>query len=406
LGANWDRSFGPVELNLVALQRLERDENYNASISAGSSQVFHSVGDTAESILRGTVRYVDSKTLMLEGGLEGAYNSLTGTSSFLSNGASISLPGANPKVNEKRGEAHLQVNWRFDPDWLLEAGAKFEYSTIGAQGIPSRSFNFLKPRLLLSWSPIENGQIRVRAERVVGQLDFNNFIASSDFASNGVSAGNLAIRPDQRWQFEGDLEYHFWGKGAVVLSYTRENITDLVDYIPIGNGLDGPGNIPKATNNIYDVEASLPLDRWGLEGFTIKPAMVWKDGAVADPVTGAVRQISNTQDRHVAVDLLQDIQAWHSSLDLTFQAAFQKPYFRIAQVTDYRIYPVYVQFSWDYKPKPDLDLQFKVMNFVPYQFDAIQYNYAGPRDVSPLLSIQDTHTHSEPRILLQLRKTF
>ena len=71
-------------------------------------------------------------------------------------------------------------------------------------------------------------------------------------------------RPDQRWQFEGDFEYHFWDKGALVLSYTRENITDLVDYIPIGGGLDGPGNIPKATNNIYDLELSLPLDRLGI----------------------------------------------------------------------------------------------------------------------------------------------
>ena len=34
LGANWDRTFGAVELNLVALQRLERDQNFNASISA------------------------------------------------------------------------------------------------------------------------------------------------------------------------------------------------------------------------------------------------------------------------------------------------------------------------------------------------------------------------------------
>ena len=406
LGANWDRSFGPVELNLVGLQRLERDQNFNASISPGSRQVFNSVSDTGESILRATARYVPEQSLMIESGLEGAYNSLKGHSSFISNGASVALPGANPDVNEKRGEVFTQASWRLSPQWALEAGARFEFSTIAAQGIPSRSFEFLKPRLLVSWSPLENIQIRGRAERVVGQLDFTNFIASSNFSQNGVSAGNLMLRPDQRWQFEGDFEVHFWDKGALVLSYTREDITDLVDYIPIGGGLDGPGNIPKATNDIYDVEMSLPLDRIGAVGTTVKPSLVWKYGAVADPVTGVVRQISGVKDKKLVVDILQDIQSWNSSLDLAVQASFKQPYFRIAQVTDFHIYPLYVALSWDYKPAPDLDFLVKLQNFVPYQFDQIQYNYAGPRDVSPLISVQDTHTHSEPFVYIQLRKTF
>ncbi len=406
LGANWDRTFGGVEINLVALQRLERDENSNASTSSGLNQTFNSVGDTSESILRATARYVASPALMIEGALEGAFNSLDGHSSFISNGTPVSLPGANPKVNEKRGEVFAQATWHFAPDWAVEAGTRFEFSTIGAQGIPARSFNFLKPRLLLSWSLAPGSQIRLRAERVVGQLDFSNFIASSDFSGNGVSGGNLGLRPDQRWQFEGDYEYHFWDKGALVLSYTRENITDLVDFIPIGGGLDGPGNIPKAVNNIYDVELSLPLDRLGIDGGTLKPSLVWKDGAVADPVTGATRQISGTQNRLLVFDFLEDIQSWHSSLDLTIQTGFERPYFRIAQVTYDKLRPLYVGLSWDYKPNPDLDLQIKLENAVPYQFDIVQYNYAGPRDVSPLTSIQDVHTHSEPRIFLQLRKTF
>lgn len=405
-GANWDRIFGKTELNLVALQRLERDQKYNASIAPGSDDVFRSVSDTGESILRATVRYVRSKALRIETGLEADYNFLNGRSSFLTNGTPNILPGANPKVYEKRGEASLQVSWQIAPDWSLDAGARYEFSTIGARGVPSRSFEFLKPRLLLSWSPAPGNQFRIRAERLVGQLDFSNFIASSDFAANGISAGNLGLKPDQRWQYEGDYELHFWRKGALVLSYTREQITDLVDFIPIGNGLDGPGNIPKAVNNIYDVELSLPLDRLGIAGGTLKPSLVWKDSAVRDPITGEIRQISNTQDRALRIHFLEDIRAWHSSLDLVIQTAFQRPDFRIDQVSYIRVRPIYLGLSWDYKPKPDLDFQVQVQNFVPYQFDWIQYNYGGPRNVAPLTSIQDGHFHTEPRVFLQLRKTF
>lgn len=405
-GANWDRIFGKTELNLVALQRLQRDQKFNASTGSGSDEIFNSVSDTGESILRSTVRYVFSKAFRIESGFEGAYNSLSGTSSFLSNGAPVALPGANPKVNEKRGEASLQASWQIAPDWSLQTGVRYEFSTIGAQGIPSRSFSFLKPRMLLSWSPAPGHQFRVRAERLVGQLDFSNFIASSDFASNGINAGNLGLKPDQRWQYEGDYEFHFWNKGALVLSYTREQITDLVDFIPIGNGLDGPGNIPKAVNNIYDVELSLPLDRLGIAGGTLKPSLVWKDSAVRDPVAGEIRQISNVPDRKLVVHFLQDIQAWHSSLDLVIQAANQRSNFRINQVSYVRVRPLYLGLTWDYKPRPDLDFQVEIDNFVPYQFDWILYNYGGPRNVAPLVSIQDGHYHSEPRLFLQLRKTF
>lgn len=405
-GANWDRYFGPVELTLVGLQRLERNEYFNASISSGVNQTFTSVADTGESILRSTVRYTPSPTLAFEGGLEADYNTLDGHSSFISNGAVIALPAGNPKVNEKRGEANIQASWKFAPDWSLEAGTRFEFSTISAQNIPSRVFSFIKPRLLLSWAPIPNMQLRARAERVVGQLNFDNFIASSNFSTNGVSAGNLAIKPDQRWQFEGDVEYHFWDKGALVLSYTRENITDLVDFIPIGGGLDGPGNIPKATNNLYNIELSMPLDRLGWDGGTFKPSLLWRDAAVPDPVTGEIRQISDQQDRKLVFNFLQDIPDWHSSVTLTMQTGFKRPNFRIAQVNYLQLRPLYVELDWDYKPRPDLDLLIKLQNIVPYQYDLTQFNYTGPRDISPLASYQLEHNHSQARIFLQLRKTF
>jgi len=405
-GANWDRYFGPVELTLVGLLRLERNAYFNAALSSGSTQVFTSVSDTSESIMRGTLRYIPSQTLTFESGLEGDYNTLDGHSSFISNGTAIALPAANPKVNEKRGEANIQASWKFAPDWSLEAGTRFEFSAISAQGIPSRDFSFVKPRVLLSWAPVPDMQLRVRAEKVVGQLDFANFIASSSFSTNGISAGNLAIKPDQRWQFEGDFEYHFWDKGALVLSYTRENITDLVDFIPIGGGLDGPGNIPKATNNIYNLELSMPLDRLGWEGGTFKPSLLWKDAAVPDPVSGEIRQISNQQDRKLVFNFLQDIPAWHSSLELTMQTAFKRPNYRIAQVNYLQLRPLYVELDWDYKPEPDLDLQIKLQNIIPYQYDLTQFNYAGPRNISPLASYQLEHNHSEARVFLQLRKTF
>ena len=406
LGGTWDRHFGAAELSVVGLQRLERDQNDNASITPGSDQVFTSVSDSGESILRATLRYLWSPNLMLESGIEGAYNFLNGNSSFVSNGALIPLPGANPVVNEKRGEAFVQSSWKIAPNWSLEAGARVEYSTILAQDIPSRSFTFLKPRALLSWQATDASQFRVRVERVIGQLDFTNFIASSNFSQNGINAGNENLVPDQHWQFEADYEYHFWDRGALALSAVRDEITDLVDYVPIGDGLDGPGNIAHALSSTYDAELSLPMDRLGIIGGTFKPSLVWRDTSARDPVTGQTRQISNTADHTIQLNFLEDINSLNSSLQFNMQTPYGRDYYRIDQVTQIHLSTPYFGVQWDYKPEPDLDLQFQLLNFVPYQFDVVEYNYGGPRNVSPLTSIQDEHTHSLPRLFLQLRKTF
>ncbi len=254
LGLHWDGDAGPLELNLVGLERFNRNVSFQTATSPGNLTIFDSVRDTNESVLRATARYRPDDGLTIESGIEGAYNGLAGISSETINAVPQSIVGAVAKVHELRGDAFLQATWKISPAWSLEAGSHGEYSIIAADGVPSRSFAFLKPRLLLSWQPAENQQFRLRAERVIGQLDFSNFIATANFTFSGVSAGNIGLKPDQRWQFEGDYEFHFWDKGALAFSVLHEDITDLVDYIPLGNGQDGPGNVPKAQNTNFDLE--------------------------------------------------------------------------------------------------------------------------------------------------------
>jgi outer membrane receptor protein involved in Fe transport len=139
----------------------------------------------------------------------------------------VSLPNANITVNEKRSEGFANVSWTVLPGLSLEGGTRLEYSQISATGDSSRTRDFLyvKPRLLLAWSPDSKTQLRLRVERKLGQLDFSNFVASSNLSTFGVAAGNADLRPDQRWQFEADAERHFGDKGALVLSLLHEQIT-------------------------------------------------------------------------------------------------------------------------------------------------------------------------------------
>jgi len=406
LGLNWNAVFGSSEFTIIALARFENDENLNTEIAAAEPQIFTEAQHTSETILRGTWRYLWNDALTFESGGEGAYNTLNGDSTFLDNGVAQIVPGADSHVNERRGELFAQATWKF-PDGSLEAGSRFEFSRISAMGVPSRSLDYVKPRILLSWAPWTDTQLRLRVEQVVGQLDFNNFIASSNLSGPGVSAGNVNLKPDRHWQVEGDYELHFWGGAALVASAMHDDISDLVDFVPIGGGLDGPGNINKARNNEFKLNISLPTGRFGLAGGLFKVNAQWDDSALTDPLTGQTRPISSQNDRNINLEFTQDIAALNSTFDVQVNpGGWSRPSFRIDQISETRLQRPLANASWEYKPQPDLDLVVEADNLIPYSLDVEQDNYTGPRNVSALAQVQQIRNTAEPRLWLQLRKTY
>jgi outer membrane receptor protein involved in Fe transport len=244
-------------------------------------------------------------------------------------------------------------------------------------------------------------------ERAVGQLDFPSFVASSNFAGNGVAAGNPQLQPDRRWQYEIAFERHFWGKGALVATLLHEEITDLLDYIPVGGGLDAPGNIAKAGSDTLLVNGIVPLDKLGFTGGLFKPQLTFRDSHLLDPVTGEERPISGQQNRQMVFEVDQDLQDWHSTWGAAYvTAVWRRAYYRIAQVSFDRSLSPYIYVYWDYKPTPDWVFHVELDDITRYNFQIQQFNYSGPRNTSPLSGIQDVHTNSQPEMYLQIRREF
>ena len=407
-GSHWQKTMGDFNLETLVLQRLGKEADSNTSAQTSGSAIFLNNSSTGESIGRVTLRYAATPDLNLQVGGEGAYNYLDGRSSFFSNGTAVKIPNANVSVNEKRAEGFGQATWKFAPDWSLEAGVRFEYSRIGETGdtMKTRDFFYVKPRALLSWAPDEDTQLRLRVEKKLGQLNFNNFVASSGLSSFGVAAGNADLRPDQRWQIEASAERHFWDKGALVLTYLHEDITDLQDYIPVGGGLDAPGNVPHAISERFTIGGQLPLDYFGLHNGLLKPTIYWENSSLADPVTGMIRRISGQRDRRLFIEIDQDLEEWNSSWAFGMGASMSNSNWRISQIGLIAIHNPYDYASWTWHPAPDLSLKFEVDNIVPYRFGNEQINYAGPRNLNTLASIQDVAIRTRPRLFVELRKTF
>ncbi len=413
LGLHWNGNFGKIEDETLFLQRIGFSKDVNASHQLGDDEVFRSSSTTDETILRETLRWPLNAALTLEGGAEGAYNSLEGDTSFTLDGIDFPLPDAHAHVDEKRGEVFGQGTWKISPEWLLEAGARFEYSRIAERSDTTkqrRSFFYPKPRAVLTWSPTKDDQVRVRYEKVVGQLDFGNFIAAGNLGGNGVTGGNSNIRPDQRTQYEVSFEHHFWDKGDVTLQLIHEDITDVVDLVkvvgPNGTPFDAPGNIGNGINNQINLSVTLPFDRLWVPNGLLKIVSNLQYSSVRDPVTGLHRVITAERPQDISVKFTQDIESLKSTWYVFYYNCWDEKYFRLFQTQHRRTVAPYLEAGWTYKPTPDWSFEIDIDNFGRFLYDNQYFDFDDTRDVGHVNLIEEREIKSQPRIFIDVRKTF
>src|SRR5262249_49801260 len=154
------------------------------------------------------LKHATTPALSIEGGGEVAYNYRDQKTALVQNGAPAALPAANVRVEELRGEVFADATWKPGPKYSLETGVRIAESTITETGDDARerSFTYPKPRLLATWSPTPNNQVRLRIERSVDQLDFSDFASSVNVTTSILNAGNAELRPDTTWAYEIALE--------------------------------------------------------------------------------------------------------------------------------------------------------------------------------------------------------
>jgi len=326
LGLHYERALGEsLAFELFAIRRDADEDNSETSDEGDEQSLFREQLRTSESVLRSTLRRTGGRWT-LDGGLEAALNALASRAALTENGVDAPLPGARTRVEERRAEAMVAATWRVNAAWTLEAGVAVERSELSqGDGGTTKSFSFPKPRALLSWAPTDDDRLRLRVEREVGQLDFEDFASSASLSDGTVTAGNPDLEPDRTWRAEFAWERHFnQGAGAFVLAVRHERIEDLVDRIPMSDGsgghFDAVGNIGAGTRDELEVGLDLPLDRVGVADGLLKVNVLWRRSEATDPATGTKRRISEDAPLEASVHFSRQLPLWSSrwGIDVTF----------------------------------------------------------------------------------------
>jgi hypothetical protein len=316
---------------LVALYRTGT-ESVNATIETARVASPLSLFETrnrnkpSEVVLRSQTDWSGLSDHAIQFGAEVAYNRLDAqfSAASTSNGMVTTIPSANVVVQETRVEPFLSDVWSISPAWKLEAGAILEFSklTLSRDSTANRSFQFIKPRLVATWTIDKATTLELRAERQVAQLDFGEFATSVDLGQgNQVDAGSQDLVPEKTNTFAAKIRHKFLERGSIQFEASYQNITDTQDLVLIttkdaaGNvtgRFDGAGNIGKSKRWNGELEITLPFDwltsSFGISGLELKYVGHYHGSSLTDPVTGLKRRVAGRPLWHQNWNLRHDIK--------------------------------------------------------------------------------------------------
>ena len=389
LGLHYSRSLtSDLTLETLALQHVNKTGYRSLFDTSTDAEDFGETDLSTESIVRGILHWSPTSTLTVEGGGEFAYNWLRTRTDYSDNGAAIAIPAANVIVQEKRArEAFTTATWRATPTFTVEAGLRLEDSTIASSGdvVLSKSLFYPKPRVVLTWSPDADNQLRLRAEREVGQLDFKNFTAAAALNSNGVTAGNPNLVPQTDWAFEAAFDHHFMKSGVISLTVRHLILEDVVDRVPVlstSGAFDEPGNIGGGSENDITASFTVPLQRL-IPGGEIRGTVNWQMSKVTDPTTHEQRPISGQNPVYGDLHFSQDLPRWKLKWGIDANLGNLQRFYRFDEIDSYKIGTfdtVYVERRLPH----NMSLRFELDNAGRRPLKIARDVYDGPRNIDPL----------------------
>ena len=425
LGARFSRALGPgMSLEAIGFRQMNNIDTSVHFEAPALVRDFRLDRESRETVGRLTLKRRQSARLSFEGSLEGALNQLDSATDLAVNSRAVVVPAANVQLEEKRGEATLRATWRATDALSLEAGVRQERSKVTSKGdvTLTKQLQFTKPRLAATWAVDPASQIRLRFEREVGQLNFDDFVATSNVASTGtLSAGNPDLTPQQAWVYEAAYERRFWGAGAIVLTIRHFDLSDVVDRVPIFGPTgailaDAPGNIGSGTKDEYGLSLTLPLDRLGVHGAQFRGSVTRRRTRVLDPLTGLKREISvirpaeireGSQNGPVSweVHYTQDLPKLRTVWGADVIGGFRETAYRLSEIESRKVSAT-VQLFAEYKARPDLTIRVEAQAMNDRNARRIREVYVGPRNLKVLDYTDVRNLEWGGSLNIRVRKSF
>lgn len=326
--------------------------------------------------------------------------------------AEVPFPDGSGKVTEVRYEGIATLSRPITSNLDLQVAAGAEISRLDRvdDDQPARKFFRPKGSVNLAWRPAQGWDISLKLRRRVGQISFYDFLAQPKLSQDRENAGNPNLVPPQSWEVETEFARDLgrWGKTRLNIHYYR--VQDIVDFIPIGNGGQGVGNLPRADRIGFESTSTFQLEPLGWKGAKVDLDIGREWTSVKDPLTGKGRPISGIRSAWGQIQIRHDIPGTQIAWSAYLQYNYYTPNFLLTEtdrtldipwlggfyVEDKNVFGTTVRFSVDNILDGILDGRHKEWRSV----------YQGYRDRTPLLFFEKHNELVGPLFNISIKGNF
>ncbi|ABI64806.1 hypothetical protein Mmar10_0513 [Maricaulis maris MCS10] len=290
-----------VELIGLVTRRQGEAVASDSFLSSGVTSQSDSTRETEETAVRADVRWRPSRSLTLETGVTWAANMLEGRSSAYIDGVEQDIDGDDAQVEETRSALLASATWIPTSRVSTTIGTRFEQFSLDTsnQGGASLSLTDIAPRADINWSLSEGWTLRLSSERNVGQLNLDQFLASTDLNNSLNTAGAATLEPQRDWTHAVTLEHRSGERDLLRLEAATQEIENPISSVLDGQGSLRPANVGPETIQWVNAQFELELDRYGLDGLSVEGSANRRWSDRVDQLQGFARTTSGHRDYNI-----------------------------------------------------------------------------------------------------------
>ena len=416
LGGDYEFDLGRGKLKVIGVGRGNRYP-YEATVitdfadGSAAGDRFAQTGDERELIGRTEYRWNQSGAEW-QLSAEGAFNSLDNASRLFelrTDGTfeEVPLEGGTASVEEQRYQMMGSYGRPLTKNLSMKLSAGGEYSQLAQAGAGGTTRTFYRPKgeLSAAWKASPLTDVNFKLARRVGQLNFFDFLASVNLQDENEKAANPDLVPEQSWELDVEGTRNLGALGRTTLRVYGRLIDDIIDYVPIGETGQSPGNLDHAT--VYGIESrsTFNLDRFGWNGARLDAQAQLQESAVDDPLTGEERHISNSLLRFGSLAVRHDIPksdwAWGAGASYQYNALS----YRLTEVGRFWEGPVWGNVYLEHKDVYGLTIRAGANNIFAADSMWDRTVYAGRRTGS-VDFVEERHRQIGPIFSFQIRGKF
>jgi hypothetical protein len=294
LSAEYRRSLASKgELLLAFVDTTSTTQSESNFRSSTLSRVSLTDSETGETATRLLVTNSPTDRLTIRTNVSNAYNYFEGGFRIFEDGSEIIVGGSNSRVEEDRRSLAGSVDWLLTDKWTFRSTLGIESYKIDTRDLSSGTQTDPKGEIAILFRPQPRTTFTLSTSRSVGQLNFSQFLASSNLESEILTAGASDLEPERQKDVTASYDRRFGDRGVLRVSLARVETENPVNSVALSETLIVSQNTSPEIFNRLQASVDFPFERFGHDDLVLSISGMFTDSETIDPITGEMREVSS-----------------------------------------------------------------------------------------------------------------